>query len=198
MMKSLAIEREFGSGGREVGMIAARMAGIPYYDGELLVKAARERGVSLELLQEYDEQRTGSILYNIAQFASFGQDVRNSSMYKLCHEMGETIRQIAMRGPAVFIGRCSTEVLRENGRTVRAYIYCSEGKKRLERVMRTEQVTETEAKRLMEKKDRQRMDYFKFLTGRKWEDRANYDLEINTSAFSPENCARILLQAMEM
>ena len=38
-MKSLAIEREFGSGGREIGMRVAELAGRPYYDGELLIKA---------------------------------------------------------------------------------------------------------------------------------------------------------------
>ena len=37
-MKSLAIEREFGSGGREVGMKVAEAAGISYYDGNLLEK----------------------------------------------------------------------------------------------------------------------------------------------------------------
>lgn len=35
-MKSLAIEREFGSGGREIGMKVAETAGIPYYDRNLL------------------------------------------------------------------------------------------------------------------------------------------------------------------
>lgn len=43
-MKSLAIEREFGSGGREIGMRVAELAGIPYYDGELLIKAAESPG----------------------------------------------------------------------------------------------------------------------------------------------------------
>lgn len=62
-MKSLAIEREFGSGGREIGMRVAELAGIPYYDGELLIKAAEAQGVSIELLKTYDEQRTGSFLY---------------------------------------------------------------------------------------------------------------------------------------
>lgn len=50
-MKSLAIEREFGSGGREIGMRVAELAGIPYYDGELLIKAAEAQGVSIELLK---------------------------------------------------------------------------------------------------------------------------------------------------
>ena len=43
-MKSLAIEREFGSGGREIGIMVAQKAGIPYYDGELIKKAARLKG----------------------------------------------------------------------------------------------------------------------------------------------------------
>ena len=64
-MKSLAIEREFGSGGREIGMRVAELAGIPYYDGELLIKAAEAQGVSIELLKTYDEQRTGKSNYDI-------------------------------------------------------------------------------------------------------------------------------------
>ena len=43
-MKSLAIEREFGSGGREIGRLVAKLAGIPCYDGELLIKEAESRG----------------------------------------------------------------------------------------------------------------------------------------------------------
>lgn len=42
-MRSLAIEREFGSGGREIGIQVARMAKIPYYDGELIKKRRRLR-----------------------------------------------------------------------------------------------------------------------------------------------------------
>ncbi len=61
-------KREFGSGGREIGMRVAELAGIPYYDGELLIKAAEAQGVSIELLKTYDEQRTGSFLYDIAAF----------------------------------------------------------------------------------------------------------------------------------
>ena len=32
-MKSVAIEREFGSGGRDIGIRIAKEAQIPYYDG---------------------------------------------------------------------------------------------------------------------------------------------------------------------
>lgn len=196
-MKTLAIEREFGSGGREIGKRAAALAGIPYYDGEMLIKEAELKGVSLDLLEEYDEQKTGSILYNIALFANYNQDMNQSKIYEMCCGMQETIRELEMQGPAVFIGRCSTEILKDNPNVVRTYLYSSEEETKIERIMRTEEVTREEARKLMAKKDRQRSSYFKFWTQKKWDDRRNYDLELNTAEFSPDICARILLAAMK-
>ena len=48
----------------------------------------------------------------------------------------------------------------------------------------------------MERKDRQRSDYFKYWTEKNWKDRGNYDMELNTSTLPPEECAQILLRAM--
>lgn len=193
-MKSLAIEREFGSGGREIGTLVAKKAGIRYYDGELLIQAAERRGVSLELLKDYDEQKTGSILYNIALWANY-YDANQSKIYEMCEKMQSTIRSLEMEGPAVFIGRCSTDILK-NPRTVRVYIYSSDEEKKKERIVRTEQITEEEAVRVMKKKDRQRKEYFKFWTQKEWADRGNYDMELNTGILSAEECADILLAAM--
>lgn len=196
-MKSLAIEREFGSGGRDIGKMVADMAGIPYYDGEMLIREAEAKGVPLDLLKEYDEQKTGSVLYNIALLANYNQDMKQSKIYEVCCGIQETILNLEMQGPAVFIGRCSTEILRDNPRVVSAYLYSSEPGKRIERIMRMEKVSEEEARKLMTKKDRQRSAYFKFWTQKKWEDRKNYDMEFNTGTLDPQTCARILLAAME-
>ena len=38
-MKSLAIEENSEAAAREIGMRVAELAGIPYYDGELLIKS---------------------------------------------------------------------------------------------------------------------------------------------------------------
>lgn len=55
-MKSLAIEREFGSGGREIGKKVAEKAGISCYDGSLIAQVAEAKGVSLDMLKKYDEK----------------------------------------------------------------------------------------------------------------------------------------------
>lgn len=196
MTKSLAIEREFGSGGRKIGKLVSDLAGIPYYDGNLMVKVAKEKGISLDLLKEYDEKNTGSFLYNIALFASYNQGGNQSKIYELYYEVQKAIKDLAKSGPAVFVGRCSTEILKEDSKAVSVYIYSSDQAKRIDRIMRTESVTEAEAKKMLERKDRQRSDYFKYWTEKNWKDRSNYDMELNTSTLSSEECARILLRAM--
>lgn len=196
-MKSLAIEREFGSGGREIGKKVAQMAGISCYDGSLMAQVAKSKGLSLDMLKEYDEKKTGSVLYNIGLLASYNYNRSNSQIFELYYELQKTIKSLEMQGPAVFIGRSSTEILRDNARTVRVFIYSSDMDKRIERIVRTENVTPEQAKKMMEKKERERREYFKFWTDKEWSDKANYDIALNTSALSADECARILFSAIE-
>ncbi|MDD7209938.1 MAG: cytidylate kinase family protein, partial [Lachnospiraceae bacterium] len=49
-LKSIAIEREFGSGGRDLGIRIAQKTGIPYYDSEILMKTAKEYGIEIDTL----------------------------------------------------------------------------------------------------------------------------------------------------
>ena len=97
-MKSLAIEREFGSGGREVGMKVAALAGIPYYDSALMVKAAEANGISVGMLEEYDEKRSGSFLYDLAAYTSYAQGGGKNSIYELFSGMQKTIEKLATEG----------------------------------------------------------------------------------------------------
>ena len=196
-MKSLAIEREFGSGGREIGMKVAETAKIPYYDGELLYRAAEAQGISVGKMSEYDEKRIGSILYDIAAYADIMQG-NGESVYEIFNGLKKTIEQLQIDGPAVFIGRCSTDILKDSSKTLRVFIYSSDSKDRIYRTVKKEGVSESEARKLLEKKDRQRKNYFRFWTHKEWMDRNNYDMELNTSILSIETCVKILLSAMNV
>lgn len=191
-MRSLAIEREFGSGGREIGIMVAQKAGIPYYDSELIKKAAEAQGVSAGMLEEFDEKYSGSFLHDFASYLNYSQGAVNT-VYDLFYGLQKTILRLAQESPAVFIGRCSTEILKDRPDVLRAYIYSSDLKRRLSRIVSTEGITQAEAQALMEKKDRQRKNYFKYWTKKEWSDRRNYDIELNTSSLSSEECAGILL-----
>lgn len=195
-MKSLAIEREFGSGGREVGMKVAEAAGIAYYDGNLLEKVTERYGESANILNTYDEKWTGSLLFNISMAAGYSQGNDQSKIYQMGYEVGETIQRLQREGPSVFIGRCATHILKNNPNVLRVFIYSSDEKKRIQRIVETEKVSEAEARKMIDKRDKARRNYFKFWTQKDWGDRGNYDLEMNTSILSTDECAKILLYAM--
>lgn len=195
-MKSLAIEREFGSGGREVGMKVAKEAGISYYDSNLLDKVTERYGDSAHMLNVYDEKWTGSLLFNISMAAGYSQGNEQSKVYQMGYEVADTIKRLYRNGPCVFIGRCATDILKDTNNTLRVFIYSSDEKKRIKRIVETENVSEAEARKMMDKRDRARRNYFRFWTQKDWADRDNYDLELNTSMLSTEECARILLYAM--
>ena len=59
------IGREFGSGGMLVGHMLADKLNIPFYDKELLQKAAKESGFCEEILENHDEKPTSSFLYSL-------------------------------------------------------------------------------------------------------------------------------------
>ena len=195
-MKSLAIEREFGSGGREVGMKVAKEAGISYYDSNLLDKVTERYGDSAHMLNVYDEKWTGSLLFNISMAAGYSQGNEQSKVYQMGYEVGETIQRLQRESPSVFIGRCATHILKDNPGVLRVFIYSSDEKKRIRRIVETENVSESEAKKMMDKRDKARRNYFRFWTQKDWADRGNYDMELNTSVLSTDECAKILLYAM--
>ena len=63
----ITIGRQFGSGGREIGSKVAEHFGIPFYDKELLTRAASESGFAQEMIQDHDERPTTSFLYNLVR-----------------------------------------------------------------------------------------------------------------------------------
>ena len=87
--------------------------------------------------------------------------------------------------------------LKNESNVLRVFIYSSDEKKRIRRIVETENVSAAEARKMMDKKDKARRNYFRFWTQKEWSDRGNYDLELNTSFLSTDECARILLNAMK-
>ena len=56
----ITIGRQYGSGGREIGMKLAQDLGIKCYDKELLDRAAKDSGICQELFEHHDEKPTSS------------------------------------------------------------------------------------------------------------------------------------------
>ena len=58
--------------------------------------------------------------------------------------------------------------------------------------MKTEHVDEQDARSLMRHRDKEREQYFRYFTRKSWGDKANYDIQLNTSVLPVQQCADIL------
>ncbi len=56
MKTIITIGRQFGSGGKEIGIRVAKELGIPFYDKELLQEAAKKSGLCQKIFENFDER----------------------------------------------------------------------------------------------------------------------------------------------
>ena len=70
----VTIARQYGSGGREIGLRVAEKLGVKCYDKELLDRAAKDSGICQELFEHHDEKPTNSFLYSLVMGTGAGVD----------------------------------------------------------------------------------------------------------------------------
>ena len=64
------------------------------------------------------------LLYNIAMMAGYNQYENMAKINEIFYGMKETIKNLYAEGPAVFIGRCSTEILKSCEDVVTVFVRC--------------------------------------------------------------------------
>ena len=197
---SITIARQYGSGGREIGEKVAELLGYKYVDRELITLAAQKSGFHADVINSIDEKATNSLLYTLAMGSnSFGAPHANYSVDipindKLFIVQSNIIKELADEGSCVFVGRCADYVLSERKNKISIFLY-GDIESRIKRVVeRHDGVDADEAKKLIAKTDKRRINYYNFYTGKKWGDFDNYDLSINTSVLGVEGTAKIIAE----
>lgn len=188
------IGRSLGSGGRAVGRLLAERFDMAYYDREILLLAAKESGFCPEVFENCDEKNNFFHTFgNIIPFigggdAFYRNELASDNLFRL---QSDAIRRAASKGACVFIGRCADYVLRDNPRCVNVFI-TADLSDRIARVMEAKKCDEEQARRLIEKGDKQRADYYNFYSAGSWGEAATYHLCVNSSRLGIEETARLI------
>ena len=186
------IGRQFGSGGKQVALNIGSKLGIKVYDNELISKAAEESGFSKELFERSDEKRS---MFNISSFFSSDRFVgsRNyvgdNELFKI---QSDVIRDIAEKGSAIFVGRCSNYILRDMS-CLDVFIKAPM-EDRVGMVSKREGIPEEEAQEMIEKQDRTRQTFYNFFSFGNWGQASDYDLCIDSSLLGIEGTARFIIE----
>ena len=192
-MTYLTIEREYGSGGRAVAERLSAATGLPCYGREILEAAARRLHIPVSQLEQYEENPTGSLLYSIAMIGKAQTADPDLLMKDGCLFVAEhlAIREFADRGPAIFLGHCASEALKDRKNVVTVFIKSSmEARKR--RIMEEYGIPEGEVNAAVRRFDKKRSGYYQTNTMKKWRDLQHYDLVLDSSTLGVDGCVSAL------
>ena len=156
MNKVITIGRQYGSGGREIGQKVAEYYGIPFYDNELITRAAKESGFAEENFAKAEDRATNSLLYSLAMGINVygNQDFGFNGLSlddRIFLAQSDVIRKVADEGPCVIVGRCAD--------------YGEAPDKAADIIL---------------KNDKRRANYYNYHVGEKWTNLNNYDMVIRS------------------
>ena len=198
----ITIGRQYGSGGKEIGMRLAEELGIKCYDSELLTKAAKSSGMCEEIFEKHDEKPTNSFLYSLVM-DTYSVGYNASSYYdmplnhKIFLAQFNAIKEIAKEESCVMVGRCADYALEEYPNVLSVYVHAPL-ENRIKRIMEKYGLSEEKAKDAIQKTDKKRAAYYNYFTNKKWGDAAGYQLSIDSSVTGIDGAIELIRYFIEI
>jgi cytidylate kinase len=192
--KIITIGREFGSGGRTIGRLAAETLGVGFYDKELVKRVAVETGFDQNYVEQAGEYAPGKNWLTAALSSAGTRGAINGMSVDdfLWVIQRKVILELAEHEPCVIVGRCADYILREANRCLNVFIHADMAV-RADRIVRLYGETEKSPEKRLEEKDKKRKLYYKYFTGREWGISQNYHLSLDSGAIGIEKCAGIIV-----
>ena len=176
----IAIGRQYGSGGRDLGAKLAEKLNCDFYDKEIIQLAAGSTGYTPEYISKREENMTNSFLYDLVHEMYAYSDEYEPPKDKIFEAEAEVIRSAAKKGNCVIVGRCADAILKDDPDCIGIFL-SAPLKTRIQTVMKRDGLDEKAAKRRIEQTDRRRADNYRYYTRRIWGMSGNYQMCIDTS-----------------
>ncbi len=189
----IAIAREYGSGGHEVGEIVAQKLGIPFYDKEIIEKAAAETGFSVDFIKDREQNISNNLLFNmIYQDYEAPLEKSLSSSDALFVAQSRIICRLAEKGPCVIVGRLADYILKDKAHCISVFIHSSMQHK-YKRVIEQYNIEPLQAEAHIEHINKVRSNHYKHYTNTVWGNAANYCITLNTGTLGIEQTANTII-----
>ena len=200
----ITINRELGSGGRTVGRKLAVRLGVNYYDKALIQALQDQYHLTVEEIEKLKGQKHTlwsdvqriltmgpGINYNyyLPQKEDTPDEITTDEMFKTETEI---LKNIAKDMSCIVAGRSGFYVFRDHPNHLSILIQASMPH-RLARVARKQNISEEQARKIIDKVDEMRENYVKKYAKSSRYDSRNYDLVINMDGISEDDAVEIIL-----
>jgi cytidylate kinase len=186
----IALSRQPGSGGSEIGQRLGESLRWPVLDKQLLARIARRYRVDPALLELLDEVPT-NLLYE-ALGHLLNRELISQNAY--LSYLRKTVHAAAAEGPAVFVGRGAQYFL-PSSRTLKVRVVADESD-RVERVRRKFQMPPAAAREFVRQQERSRAAFIERYFHRDLTDATDYDLVVNSSRIGLDGCVDAIQAAL--
>ena len=192
----VTITRSCGSGGSIIANLLAKQLNIKVYDKELLKLASDDSVINERLFAMVDEDTKKSILYKVSKRVYNGELIPPesndfTSNDNLFNYQAKVLKELAKENSYIVIGRGADYVLRDNKNVIKIFVHAN-NEECILREMKRLGMERKEAEEWINKTNIYRGIYYRYHTGQKWRDAENYDLILNTSRFSYDECVEII------
>lgn len=191
----ITISREFGCGAREIARQLASELGIPLYDKALVDMAAQKAGVHADVFKNTDEVVVKKNSSRLSREFGYGSSTAFYSEQAI-HAQASVIRDIANKPEScIMFGRCSDYILREHPNVIHFFLYAPLDY-RIKHISQNYNLDNRESAKLIKRIDKQRHNYYKYVTGQNRGDRNGKNMLIDVEAFGVEGTVKMIKDAI--
>ena len=194
----VTIEREYASGGREIGQKLAQRLDVPYYGREILQMAAQRIGAEPDYIEHMDETAPNSLLFSLyAMSSAVPFDSTQVSPENALHQAeSQIIKELASQGPCVLIGRCAGAILKNRPNVLRVFVHADLDYRR-KRATEVYRLKKNPVDPVLRKYDKRRANYYNFYSAQKWDSRQEYQMVLDSGKLGIDRCVDILAAAVD-
>ena len=198
----IAINREFGSGGREIACKLGNILGINVYDRDILDKLTKQFNLTVEEMESIKAKKTGwwgdfcqyyrqfSLSRELCNTVTEDREVTSKQIY---YAEAQILREVAERESCVIIGRSGFHVFKDNPSALKIFII-ADLNTRVRHIMNQYSLDEDAARKRIEVVDKARENYTKTFAGVSRYDARNYDFVINVSQLTTDDVAKFIAE----
>ena len=201
-MAVIVVSRSFASGGRELGRLLARRLGYHYVDKSLFQKIAQDLHVSEGTLESFEQSRQYRISNLFANLFSksyiqriVGHDKTVVEEREYQDRLQSLILGVAKEDGAVIIGRAAHYFLRDMKNCYR-FRLIAPMEYRKKYVVEKLGVTPSQAKRVLERKDRNQAWFYRSVCGEEHDSPLLFHLTVNMGEVSLDKAVGIVLSVV--
>lgn len=195
----VTINREVGTGGRTVGRKLAEKLGVKYYDKAIINGLTQKFGLSKERIEEIKAQKKSwwndinnyynTLVNSTTKPMEAEVKLDNATLFETEKHI---LEEAASQTSCVVAGRTGFMVFREWPNHLNIFIQASL-EHRVQRVMRRQNVSESEAREIIAKMDTSRETYIKKYEDTSRYDTRNYQLVISMDDLSEDDAVEVIL-----